>query len=159
MPVASRLLVLRSLRRLVPHRLSGLHGLPAGPGRARPRQTDIPGKMLGPLVPGGQWLRSLAGVVVGDPRTWLQVHSRWWQGQACACFRDGWTEGRSTDCSWWLGSASWGLPGDQPQLDDFSILGSIVCNPLQQRGVGGSNKLPELTFPYFFAHHRGQVRA
>lgn len=43
---------------------SALHGTPTGPGWARPsRQT--PGRAPGSLLPGGQWLRSLAGVVAG----------------------------------------------------------------------------------------------
>lgn len=65
MPAASGLLVLRDLRSFMPFRLSGLHRMPVGPDWARWRQTDFLGKVLGSLLLGGWWLRSLAGVVAG----------------------------------------------------------------------------------------------
>ena len=66
--------------------MSGLHGTPAGPGGARPGQTDLPGKVLGSLLQGGRWFRTPAGVVAVAIQG--QVHKRRQQGQACACYRD-----------------------------------------------------------------------
>lgn len=68
--------------------MSGLHGTPAGPGWARPRQTDLPGKVLGSLLRGGQWLRTFTGVVARVIRgSLLQVHMRWQPDQAHTCYR------------------------------------------------------------------------
>lgn len=52
-----------------------------------------------------------------------------------------------------------GLPANQPQLDGFSISGSVISNTLQQGDVGGSEELPVLRSLSFFPHHRGQVGA
>lgn len=128
---------------------------------AKPGQKDFPGKVLGSLFQGGPWCRALEGVVAGViPGALLQVHRRWQQGQASSCSRDIRREGRSPgSVRGCCDEGVQGLPANQPQLNGFSILGSVVSNTLQQGRVGVSEELPELPFPSHFPHHGGQVGA
>lgn len=57
------------------------------------QQTDIPGRELGSLLPGGSGLGALQGRWLADPGTLLQVHTGRRQGQA----RAGTEEGRGAE--------------------------------------------------------------
>lgn len=102
------------------------------------------GALLGITHPAEQWLRNFLGVQTGITRGhWFlalggqgRVEAQNLQPAALGVQRGG---GR--------------LPADQPQLDGFSILGSVVSNTLQQGRVRVSKELPELTLPNFLPHH------
>lgn len=137
--------------------MSDLHGSPAGPGRTRPRHTDLLGEVLGSLLQVGGGLGPPQGCWLWDPRTSVQEKA----AGSGVCPLPGCLEGgRETGSVGGRGAGEpGGLPANQPQLDGLSILGSVVSNTLLQGGVRSLENLPELTFPSLFPQHGGQEGA